>query len=133
MSTCKINALWTIQEYEEEEPKAFMTRIRWIAREAFRKLLRMNNKLAVHAFCDGLQDHGMDALVAPQSRNSAVIAVRMGSEAMAIRRTTESREDIGSRSSDNEAIPAEEEEAGVSLIGHQMEGRRGSLGEKNES
>ena len=38
MTQYKIKELWTIQQYEDEGPDAFMTRIRALAREAFRKL-----------------------------------------------------------------------------------------------
>ena len=38
MTQYKIKELWTIQEYEDEGPDAFMSRIRAEAREAIRKL-----------------------------------------------------------------------------------------------
>ena len=48
-----------------------MTIIRRIARQAFPKLPDEEQQtLAVHAFCEGLQDRGVAALVAPQARNS---------------------------------------------------------------
>ena len=64
-----------------------MTRIRGIARQAFRKLPDEEQQtLAVHAFCEGLQDRGVAALVATQARNSAARAVRIAAEAIAVKR-----------------------------------------------
>ena len=85
MTQYKIKELWSIQQYEDEEPDAFMTRIRAIAREAFRKLPDEEQQtMAVHAFCEGLKDRGVAALVATQARNSAARAVRNAVEATAV-------------------------------------------------
>ena len=62
-----------------------MTRIRAIASEAFHKLPDEEQQtMAVHAFCDGLKDRGVAALVATQARNSGARAVRIAAEAIAV-------------------------------------------------
>ena len=62
-----------------------MTRIRAIAREAFRQLPDEEQQtMAVHAFCEGLKDRGVAALLATQARNSAARAVRNAAEATAV-------------------------------------------------
>ena len=78
MTKYKIKELWTAQQDENEATDAFMTRIRRIARQALRKLPDEEQQtLVVHAFCEGLQDRGVAALVATQARNSAARAVRI--------------------------------------------------------
>ena len=81
----QIKELCSIQQYEDEGPDAFMTRMRAIAREAFRKLRdEEQQRMAGHAFCEGLKDRGVAALVATQARNSAARAVLMAAEATAV-------------------------------------------------
>ena len=89
MTQYKIKELWSAQQDDEEAPDAFMTRIRSIARQAFRKLAEEEQQtLAVNAFCEGLQDRGVAALVATQARNSAARAVRIAAEAIAVNSKT---------------------------------------------
>ena len=85
MSQYKIKELWTIKLLEEEAPDQFMTRIRVLAREAFKKLADEEQQtLAVHAFCEGLKDRNVATMVATQARNSAARAVRIAAEAIAV-------------------------------------------------
>ena len=85
MTQYKIKELWTIRQYEDEGPDGFMTRIRAAAREAFRKLPDEEQQvMAVHAFCEGLRDRGVAALVATQARNSSARAVRIAAETIAV-------------------------------------------------
>ena len=85
MTQYKIKELWTIKQYEDEAPDAFLTRIRAIAREAFRKLPDNEQQvMTVHAFCEGLRHRVVAALVATQARNSAARAVRIAAEAIAV-------------------------------------------------
>ena len=85
MTQYKIKELWTIKQLDDEAPDQFMTRIRVIAREAFKKLADEEQQtLAVHAFCEGLKDRNVATLVATQARNSAARAVRIAAEAIAV-------------------------------------------------
>ena len=65
MTQYRIKELCTIRQDKDEAPDAFMTRIRTIAREAFRNLPDGEQQmLAVNAFCGGLKECGVAALVA---------------------------------------------------------------------
>ena len=145
MTQYKIKELWSAQQDDEEAPDAFMTRIRSIARQAFRRLAEEEQQtLAVHAFCEGLQDRGVAALVATQARNSAARAVRIAAEAIAVNSKTfpskqrektqekallsvskphtaarsQSREGSDFPNDSGNSRYQEEEELGVSLIGN---------------
>ena len=85
MTQYKIKELWTIKQLEDETPDQFITRIRVIAREAFKNLADEDQQTpAVDAFCEGLKDRNVATLVATQARNSAARAVRIAAEAIAV-------------------------------------------------
>lgn len=76
MRQYKIKELWTVQQQEDEGPYAFMTRIRTVAREAFRKLpAEEQHVTSGHAFWEGLSDRSLAVLVATQAGNSGARAV----------------------------------------------------------
>ena len=84
MTQYKIKQLWTIKQLEDEAPDHFMTRIRVLAREAFKMLTDEEQQtLAVHAFCEALKDRSVATLVATEARNSAACAMRIAAEATA--------------------------------------------------
>ena len=79
----KIRQLWEIEQASDEEPDAFMNRIRLVTQDAFRKLPDDEQQmLAVNAFCSGLKDRTVATLVATQAKNSMANAVRIASEAL---------------------------------------------------
>ena len=81
----KIKELRTSKQPDEEAPDQFLTRLRVIPRQAFKKLAEEEQQtLAVHAFCEGLKDRSVATLVGTQTRNSAAREVRKAAEAIAV-------------------------------------------------
>ena len=85
MRQYKIKEFWTIKQLEDKAPYQFNTMIRVIAREAFYKLGDEEQQtLAVHAFCEALNDGSVATLVATKATNSAASALRIAAEATAV-------------------------------------------------
>ena len=95
----KIKQLWEIEQATDEEPDAFMNRIRLLTQEAFRKLPDDEQQmLAVNAFCSGLKDRTVATLVATQAKNSMANAVRIACEALTFNNHTRVGADARPRS-----------------------------------
>ena len=79
----KIRQLWEIEQASDEEPNAFLNRIRLVTQNAFRRLPDDEQQmLAVNDFCIGRKDMTVATLVATQAKNSMASSVRIPSEAL---------------------------------------------------
>ena len=62
-----------------------MTRILAVARDSFRKMPDDEHMvMADHAFCEGLRDPGVAALLTSQASNSGARAIRIDAESIAV-------------------------------------------------